>query len=257
MRWSTLPRYDERWFEDLHQIISVEPARERDKVMLGALKTLGIEKGKPFSPDVTTRKAMRQAAIDAYYYMQQSFLKALPGEMWWDDRHWRNVFFHDANNGFGWETADLLDYDMRAVRPWFSATYFPNKVAERPATMYIATTEDNNGNLLEAGKTYSLNVPANVPVKQFWSLTIYDMETWAFIYTPQERPGLSSRDVANMKKNADGSVTLYVGPEAPNGYDNNWIPTAGKTPYLMFRFYGPEESFYNKSFKLADVELVN
>ena len=40
------------------------------------------------------------------------------------------------------------------------------------------------------------------------------------------------------------------------GLEANWIPTAGKTPYLMFRFYGPKEAFYDKSFKLADVELV-
>ena len=33
-------------------------------------------------------------------------------------------------------------------------------------------------------------------------------------------------------------------------------PTAGKTPYLMFRFYGPTDAFYDKSFKLADVEMV-
>ena len=59
-----------------------------------------------------------------------------------------------------------------------------------------------------------------------------------------------------MKKNADGSVTLYVCPKAPRGQENNWIPTAGKIPYLMFRFYGPEEAFYNKTFKLADVELI-
>ena len=44
---------------------------------------------------------------------------------------------------------------------------------------------------------------------------------------------------------------------SPEGLENNWIPTAGKKPYFMFRFYGPEEAFYNKTFKLADVELVN
>ena len=108
----------------------------------------------------------------------------------------------------------------------------------------------------QAGKTYKLTVPEEVPINKFWSLTVYDMETWAFIYTKEERPGLSSREIPGMKKNADGSVTLYVGPKAPKGMKNNWIPTAGKTPYLMFRFYGPEEAFYNKTFKLQDVELV-
>ncbi|MCZ6856344.1 MAG: DUF1254 domain-containing protein, partial [Gammaproteobacteria bacterium] len=45
MQWSTLPRYDERWFEDLHKIVNAGPIRERDKVMMGMLKTIGIEKG--------------------------------------------------------------------------------------------------------------------------------------------------------------------------------------------------------------------
>ena len=44
-RWSTLPRYDERWFEDLQEIINAGPVRERDKAMMGMLKHIGIEKG--------------------------------------------------------------------------------------------------------------------------------------------------------------------------------------------------------------------
>jgi hypothetical protein len=76
------------------------------------------------------------------------------------------------------------------------------------------------------------------------------------LYTSEERPGLSSRDRDKMKLNDDGSVTLYVGPKAPKGYKNNWISTAGKVPYLLFRFYGPEEPLFNKTFVLNDVELV-
>ncbi|HUU72947.1 MAG TPA: DUF1214 domain-containing protein [Burkholderiales bacterium] len=255
-RWPTLARYDERWFEDLHDIISVENPMPRDKTMMGLLKTIGIEKGKPYTPDDKTRTIYRKAVVDAYHYMQETFAEELPGEAWWEDRKWRNIFFHDENMGFTWETDSLVDYDMRAVRPWFSAIYFPRKVAEKPATMYIATMHDANGDLFGAGKTYSLTVPREVPVKQFWSLTIYDRDTYSFIYSPEERPGLSSRDTGEMKKNADGGVTLYFGPKAPKGLEANWIPTSGKKPYAMFRFYGPEDTFYNKTFKLADVELV-
>jgi hypothetical protein len=255
-RWSTLARYDERWFEDLHEIISVEPVRKRDKVMMGMLKHIGIEKGKPFNPDKMTKAIFRRAAIDAYYYMQQRYLTVEPDELYWADRRWRNVFYSDANMGFSWDLDDMLDYDNRSVHPWFTAIYFPNKVTKRPPTMYLATARDKDGKLFQAGKTYALTVPEDVPINKFWSLTVYDMETWAFIYTKEERPGLSSREIPKMKKNADGSVTLYVGPKAPKGLKNNWIPTAGKTPYLMFRFYGPKDAFYDKTFKLADVELV-
>jgi hypothetical protein len=63
-RYATLPFYDERHFEDMHAIMSIEPVNERDKAMMGILVSLGIEKGKPFSPDEITKRAMRQAAID-------------------------------------------------------------------------------------------------------------------------------------------------------------------------------------------------
>ena len=255
-RWSTLCRYDERWFEDLHEIIDVGPVRERDKAVMGMLKSIGIEKGKPYQPDAKTKAIFRKAAIDAYYYMQERYLTVEPEELYWPDRRWRNVFYADPNMGFSWDYEGMLDYDNRSVHPWFTAIYFPTKVTAKPPTMYLATARDKDGKLFEAGKTYALTVPKEVPITKFWSLTIYDMETWAFIYTKEERPGLSSRDRDKMKLNPDGSVTLYVGPKAPAGLENNWIPTAGKKPYFMFRFYGPEEAFYNKTFKLRDVELV-
>jgi hypothetical protein len=67
-RYPTLPFYDGRHFEDMHAIMSVEPVREHDKVMMGMLKSLGIEKGKPFTPDETAKRAMDQAIIDVWFY---------------------------------------------------------------------------------------------------------------------------------------------------------------------------------------------
>src|SRR5262249_5733665 len=72
-RYPTLPFYDERHFQDMYDIMSVEPVHEQDKVMMGMLASLGIEKGKPFAPDETAKRAMRQAAIDAWFYLQDWF----------------------------------------------------------------------------------------------------------------------------------------------------------------------------------------
>jgi len=66
-----------------------------------------------------------------------------------------------------------------------------------------------------------------MPVRQFWALTVYDRATFGFIYTDSERATLSSSDLPSLVKDADGSVTLYVGPTAPDGMESNWIPTAG------------------------------
>lgn len=78
----------------------------------------------------------------------------------------------------------------------------------------------------------------------------------AFIYMDLERTTLSSYDLGTMKKNADGGVTIYVGPKAPDALDANWIPTAGKRPLPAMRFYGPTEAFNDKRFKLPDFELA-
>jgi Protein of unknown function (DUF1214) len=70
------------------------------------------------------------------------------------------------------------------------------------------------------------------------------------------RAGLSSFDKKTLKMTNDGAVDLYLGPGAPDGLESNWIPTEGKVPYPMLRFYGPLPPFWNKTFALPDIELV-
>jgi len=255
-RFPTLPRYDETWFEDVYDIISLENAYPRDKVMMGMLASLGIEKGKPYKPDAKTQKAMRQAVIDAYHYMADRLVKPTdPNRRWWKNKYWYDGLFADQNRTFTWETDDLIDLDTRADR-YYLGTYYPKKASKLPATQYLFALADKDGNTLEAGKMYSFTMPAKVPVKQFWSLIIYDLETVAFIYSPEERAGLSSFDLPTMKKNIDGSVTLYFGPKAPKGLESNWIPTSGKKPLPIVRMYGGKEEFWDKSWEMPDVELV-
>src|SRR5277367_114543 len=69
-RYPTLPFYDMRNFQDIYDIVSVEPVRTRDKVMMGMLASIGIEPGKPFKPSPKMKEIMTRAAVDAYFYMQ-------------------------------------------------------------------------------------------------------------------------------------------------------------------------------------------
>ena len=59
-----------------------------------------------------------------------------------------------------------------------------------------------------------------------------------------------------MKRNANGSVTLYVGPNPPQGLHENWIPTRGKRPMPTMRFYGATDALNKKTFKMPDLEEV-
>lgn len=69
--------------------------------------------------------------------------------------------------------------------------------------------------------------------------------------------GLDSYNEA-MKRNADGSVDIYFGPKAPKGEDSNWIYTAaGRAWFAGFRIYDPDKRFFDKTWKLPDLEKVS
>lgn len=251
----TLPFYDTRALQDIHDIISVEPVQSRDKVMMGMLATIGIERGKPFNPPEKYKTAMEKGIADAYFYMQKMDTELFASHLYWPDRHWSFVMVPDGQHGFEYVTDDAVQIDKRAAC-WFFFTMYPKMLDEHAGTVYLAPIADSTGQPVEAGKTYRLRVPKDVPAKQFWSLTVYERATWAFINNPLDRAGLGTFDMDKMEKNADGSVDVYIGPKAPVGLQSNWIPTLGKEPYVWLRLYGPEDAFWNKSFKMPDVELV-
>jgi hypothetical protein len=115
--------------------------------------------------------------------------------------------------------------------------------------------EDKDGQLLDGSKTYKLNVPANAPVRQYWSATLYDLTTHALI-REMSHAGRSSQS-PGLQVNADGSVDLYFGPTAPAGKETNWTPTDPKGKFeILFRFYGPLPSLFDKTWVLPDVELM-
>ncbi len=87
--------------------------------------------------------------------------------------------------------------------------------------MYLAPIADKDGKSLEAGSLYRIRIPKDTPAKQFWSITVYDNANWGFIENPLDRSGLGTFDKDKMKVNDDGSVDIYVGPKAPEG----WNPT--------------------------------
>ena len=122
-------------------------------------------------------------------------------------------------------------------------------------SQYLSSAKDKNGEWLDGGKTYRLTIPANPPVKEFWAVTVYDNLTRFMIQTDTNKAGLSTRD--KLEANADGSMDLWFGPHAPAGKDSNWIKTLpGKGWFAYFRAYSPTEAFFDKTWKLPDIEKV-
>ncbi|TLX78248.1 DUF1254 domain-containing protein [Labilibacter sediminis] len=251
----TLPRYDYRALEDIHAIFSVEPVLERDKVMMGMLATIGIEPGKPFNPSERMKEIFDMAAKDAYDYMHDLVYKHHEDGLYWENRGWSFVMRTDDVDGFDFIADNMIELDKRAAA-WNFFTLYPKKLGKHPATIYLAPIKDSKGRALEAGKLYKVNIPKDIPAKQFWSITVYDDETFAFIDNDLGRSGLGLFNTPDMTMNDDGSVDVYFGPQAPKGLESNWVPTSGKKPYVWLRLYGPDQPFWDKSFVMPDVELM-
>lgn len=121
--------------------------------------------------------------------------------------------------------------------------------------VYLAVQMDSNVKWLQGGNQYTLRIPPNPPVEQFWAMTLYDTETRAFIDTKHEIAGLDPRK--DLVKNADGSVDLYFCPEPSKGFEKNWIPTVpGRGWFAYFRFYAPTEPYFDRNWSSPDVERV-
>lgn len=115
--------------------------------------------------------------------------------------------------------------------------------------------KDKEGRGFDGAGTYRLTVPANPPVKLYWSATVYDRATHAFI---RKLPRASRSSLSpDLQKNTDGSVDIWFGPSAPAGKESNWVPTKpGGEFEVLFRFYGPEKSLFDKTWQLPDIEKV-
>jgi hypothetical protein len=121
---------------------------------------------------------------------------------------------------------------------------------------YLMTIRDKQGQFLDGSGTYLLSVPADPPVRLYWSATVYDRATHAFI-RDQKRLSRSSLS-PGIQKNADGSIDVYFGPAAPPGNESNWVPTnPGGRFEVFFRFYGPEKPVFDKSWVLPDIERIS
>jgi hypothetical protein len=213
-------RLDADMYRTLDAMIQTERIEERDLVAMGMLQSLGIEKGKPFAPSDKRVAMFDAAAKETQDYLRQSYLFEL--QTYYPGTQWRIA-----------ATQGLVETRFTFLYPGFVDTvnrallynYIWGSI-ERvgTASWYISLAADGKGQPLDGSRNYRLKVPANAPVTQFWSATTQSDENGTFMDVPG-RLALASTD-EGVVKNADGSVDVYFGPEAPKGHESNWVQTA-------------------------------
>ena len=122
-------------------------------------------------------------------------------------------------------------------------------------SVYEIGAADSNGDALDGGGTYSVTLPGPVPMKNFWSFMAYDTQTRSILETDQITGGVDSNK-EGLIVSADGTATVFFGPEAPAGQENNWVQTMpGKGYHVLLRLYSPLEAWFDRTWKPGDFEL--
>jgi hypothetical protein len=252
-RWSAVQPSGLDYWARLHDIYQREIVDERDRFYLAMLRQLGIEKGRPFEPGERLTAILSQASAAGELMAQaNSFAKRFEGSRYWPDRQWDLVLpmTNSAQRGDGYD--ELLERTS-----WFyeAVTFSAAMKSQTPGKgqAYLSAYTDADGRWLDGGAGYALRVPPDPPARLFWSATVYDAASRCLIDNDQQRGDRGSRN-DDLRREADGSVNLYFGPTAPAGRESNWVQTIpGRHWFCYVRFYGPLESYFDRSWKLGDI----
>ncbi|SFV60271.1 protein of unknown function DUF882 [hydrothermal vent metagenome] len=260
--FNTIHANNSEFYEELWHVLQKEPISFLDPELRGQAAAIGIEKGKPFSPDARMKKILKDAvAVGNATARAISLRPRDPNAYLYEGKQWYTGF---VGKDYQW----LLDggnggrnMDARTLFFYSATVNTPAMALEIPGvgSNYAFCTADKEGEILYGEKSYRLTIPANVPAKDFWSIVVYDPQTRSELQVP----GGSDYPSKNNKRdklvyNKDGSVTLYFGPKPPkNAPKANWTQTVpDKAWFVLLRLYGPLESWFDKSWSPSDFELM-
>jgi len=252
------------FYYHLDKIIQYEPIEMLDAETRGLFASLGIQKGKKFNPDKRMNKlladgvAIGNAAARSilWYPRYEKNMKGVrvypdTDSMWLMGFVGRNVFFNgDDGMTMNTDARVMFHYPYTAVTPAMATPRLGT------GSDYAIAYVDSHRQPFDGAKTYKLDIPANPPVGNFWAVTVYDPQTRSMLQTNQKYPTVGGNS-KGLKQNSDGSFTVYFGPQAPEGYENNWIETIpGKSWFVILRMYSPLKPWIDQTWRPGEVELV-
>ncbi|NTG16341.1 DUF1254 domain-containing protein [Agrobacterium rhizogenes] len=254
---NTIHANDFHFYEELNNVIQAEPGDAFDPEIVGLFSSIGIKKGKPFAPDARMKAILTDAvAVGNATARSMVFAPRDERAKFYPDRQWNNGFI---GNSYQFLNDGERMLDARTMFHYAATGITPAMADAKPGTgsAYAFAVRDSNGTYLDGSKTYKITLPSPVPVGQFWSFTVYDNQTRSMLETDQKLAGIDSNQ-PGIKKNADGSVTIWFSPKPPSGQEGNWVQTMpGKGWNSLLRLYAPLQPWFDKSWKPGDFELVN
>ncbi len=275
---NTLPPANYNHYEFINEVVQAESSSALDPEIAGQLAAIGIVKGKEFKPSAKNKAILEKSVAVANAYSRTAATGSLPNNKfryYEESSSWWNPLF---DGGYTFVTpppkigkkGEIIPHESDGARKLAARTSFfyvatgitPAMVMRltKIGSQYILGNTDANGNTLDGGKTYSLNLPKGIPHARFWSTTVYDNQTRSMIQTDQRYPRAGSQSYPSdaAEENKDGSITLYFGPKKPKGVaDGNYVKTIpGRGWFQILRFYSPTKGFFDKSWRAGEIEVI-
>jgi hypothetical protein len=256
--FSTIHANTYAYYEELAQVLAKEPVDFIDPELRGLAASVGIRKDKPFAPDARMKAILTEAAAVANATSRAIVFQTRDGAAYlYENSQWKTAFI---GGDYRWLTDGGVggrNLDARVLFFYQATVNTPAVVLKNVGigSQYAYAGQDKDGNYLDGAKNYKLNIPENVPAKDFWSIVVYDPQTRSQLQTAQPFPSKNNKK-SDPLVNANGSVDLYFGPKALAGKEKNWIQTVpGKGWYAMLRLYGPLEPWFDKTWRPGEIEL--
>lgn len=226
----------ENFFDQIGTVIdtvSAQPGEEALYAQFRALLDVAKSNG-----DIA--KVLTDAAVDSEREVIDPFLQWIHNGVPVGNNWNRSV--NNAQFGF--------DYFNR------TATAKSNMFENRPnETQYFYTDNDGAGAPLQGNKSYQVTFPAGQepPVDGFWSLTLYNDKHF-FHANPLNRYSLGTKN-KSLKRDADGSLTLYAGAQSPGpDKESNWLPAPDGPFSLYIRAYWGKQAIIDGTWKPPAVQ---
>jgi hypothetical protein len=209
---------------------------------------IGIEAGKPFPIEKLTPEQKAELEMGAKSGLEK--IKQRVATLGKNENGWRV-----ATSGFGDRAVYKGDWTLRAAAAM--AGIYGNDAVE---ALYPLLTTDSEGNKPDAGQNnYTLTFPAGQlpPANAFWSVTMYDGKTQLLVANPIDRYLINSPMLPTLKKNPDGSLTIYMQKDSPGSdKESNWLPAPNGPIYVAMRLYWPKEAALKGAWKPPAVVKV-
>jgi len=231
------------FFNILNFVLQFCPTDPSETELMARFAMIGVGAGKTFDPGKLSpemKAAIEQGRDDAWVAFAEGVKQLDDGTL-------------TSGDLFGTRQAMKNNYLYR----WLGTIGIYGN--SRQEALYPIYRIDAEGQKLSGANRYSIRfAPGQLPpVNAFWSLTMYELPASLLVANPLNRYLINSPMLPQLKKDADGGVTLLIQNESPGTAEEaNWLP-APKGPFAMYmRLYWPKEEATDGKWKAPPLKRI-